>query len=331
VNNFKNYNFIFLLYFSRSGSTYFSKVLAENCKDLTILPESNYFRIILSHYKIYKKFDPKNLTHLILEDPKFKFFEVSRENLMTALRLCNNHLEAIMAVTSLILENRKRSDYKNVLIKDGGLVDFVGEIRSLFPNPKILFIQRDPRGCINSLLHSPKIFLKGNSSMGWNDIEMCCSNYMSYLKKINKLETCSIYNVTYESLLRNEIQATKRALVYITLEASIEKVAVAKNFILQKENIAHRNVFERAKKNRAYAWKHELEDWEIKYIEFRLSKFIPLALCLNNNSNLNLACLKAASNHLIGATRLNLYRVERYLLKGNFNLLLLKLQLKMGF
>jgi len=326
-----NYNFIFLLYLSRSGSTYFTKVLVEDCDSITILPETNYFRTILSHFKIFKKFDARCLSGLILEDPKFKAFNVSKENLINTLATCNNHREAIYVVTSLLLEKRNGLDTKNILIKDGGLVDFAEEINLLFADPKIIFIQRDPRGGINSLLHSPKIFVKGVSSMGWNDIEMCCNSYESYLKKISiQLKTIPYHKVTFESLIRNEKAIIEKTLVYLKLDAGSEKVEVDQSWLLGQETEAHKNVFEPADKDRIYAWKRELEDWEIKYIEFRLHNFIPLQTLINNRSNLTLARCRAKGNHFIGATRLNIYRGRRYFLGGNFNLLFLKLKLKLA-
>ena len=101
------YNFIFLLHVSRSGSTYLSRLLAENCGDLAVISETNYFRILIAHKKIYKEYQPDKLVSLIVEDPKFKGFNFSKSELLERLQKCDNHKQAIFSVTNMILEKMK--------------------------------------------------------------------------------------------------------------------------------------------------------------------------------------------------------------------------------
>jgi sulfotransferase family protein len=326
---FEKYNFIFLLYLSRSGSTYFSRLLAENGKNLTVLPETNYFSNILSHFKIFNKYDAKSVSNLIFEDPKFRLFNITKESLDVSLILCDDYDQAIQEVTKIILEKEGLRHSENVLVKDGRLIDFLKEIKILFTLPKILFIQRDPRGCINSLLHSPKIFIKGNSSMGWNDIEMCCNSYETYLKKINNIsENFQIFKISYEALVKSEAETIHDSLQYLELSLVDSKNSVAESFIRKQEKLAHKNVFETPDDARISAWQKELDAWEIEFIEFRLGQFIPETARTRIKASLSMARTKAKAYHVLGLARLNLYRINRYVFNGNFKLLFLKFKLK---
>lgn len=327
----EKYNFIFLLYVSRSGSTYFSRVLAENSKNLTVLPETNYFSNILSHFKIFKKYDAKSVSNLIFEDPKFRLFDISKHTLDATLNLCSDYMQAIQAVTKNIMEKEGIRHLENILIKDGRLVDFLEEIEILFARPKILFIQRDPRGCINSLLHSPKIFIKGNSSMGWNDIEMCCNSYETYLQKINSFSgKYPIFKLSYETLIKSEGETIHNTLQYLGLSSVVSKNKIEGSFIRKQEKLAHKNVFDAADDTRISAWQKELKAWEIGFIEFRLSQFIPESSQMSKNTSLLVARIKAKAYHVFGLTRLNLYRINRYVFNGNFKFLFLKFKLKVN-
>ena len=316
------YNFIFLLHVSRSGSTYLSRLLAENCSDLAVISETNYFRILIAHKKIYKEYQPDKLVNLILEDPKFKGFKFSKSELLERLQKCDNHKQAIFSVTKMILEKLKIKNVHNVLIKDGSLVDFIPDIALQFEDFKIIHIKRDPRACINSILHTPKAFYKGRSSMGWDDIEFCVNQYQKYMGKMERLELAigNIFTVTYEELVRDKNQVLQNVLNFLMLRPSVEDKTKTDNYLRKQEFRIHRNIYRSSQIERTDAWKQELKKWEIIYIESRLSAIIPNKIAAYSASRLFISKLFAKKNHLIGMCNLNSYRLRRYVLRGNLDM-----------
>lgn len=326
------FNFILLLHLSRSGSTYLARHLAENCSDLAVISETNYFRTLLAHQKIDKKYQPKKLALLITEDPKFKSFQFSKKEILEALQNCENHKEAIISITEMILYRLGINGVTNILIKDGGLVDFIPEVVTLFPNIKIIHITRDPRGCINSMLHTPKSFNKGKSSMGWDDIALCVSQYQDFMVKINKIEGAGIamLPVIYENLVSDKNAVIENAINYLELLPCAEDKNRSKNLLRKKELIIHKNIYNPEKKERVSAWKHELKRWEIIYIESKLKAFIPEPTIKKNSFSLIFSVLRAWINHIAGMFKLTVYRIKRYLLIGNLSMFFLKLKLRLA-
>ncbi len=324
------FKFIFLLYVSRSGSTYLSRLLAENCSDLAVIAETNYFRIIIAHQRIYKQYQPSVLAKLIAEDPKFKGFQFSKKEIIGVLNQCETHREAILATTKFIIHKKGIKETQNILIKDGGLVDFITEINTLFPGSKLLHIQRDPRGCINSLLHTPKAFIRGKSSMGWNDIEMCVRQYEVYLGKIEALTANNkIMHLHYEDLLGETNEVLLQLIKSLSLRPNHKSDIVQWNGLREEELVIHKNLYKPAQKDRLTAWKHELETWEIIYIERKLWKYIDKPSVAYSKKTLLKSILKARLNHILGGARLNVYRLNRYLLNGNLSLFFYKVRLKL--
>lgn len=324
------YNFIFLLHVSRSGSTYLSRLLAENCGDLAVISETNYFRILIAHQKIYKEYQPNKLANLILEDPKFKAFKFSYAEVLKQLQRCDNHKQAIFSVTKMILEKLQIENINNVLIKDGGLVDFIPEIASQFEEFKIIHIKRDPRACINSILHTPKAFYKGRSSMGWDDIEFCVNQYQKYMGKMERISLSigNILTIAYEDLVKDKNQVVQNVITYLKLQPSTEDKTRTDNYLRKQEFRIHRNIYRSSQIERTDAWQKELKKWEIIYIESRLKSLIPNPSILHKKSNLLVSMFLAKKNHLMGMINLNIYRTRRYLLKGNLNMFFLKVRLK---
>ncbi|MDP2693039.1 MAG: sulfotransferase [bacterium] len=326
------FNFILLLHLSRSGSTYLARHLTENCSDLAVISETNYFRTLLAHQKIHKKYQPKKLALLITEDPKFKSFQFSEKEILKMLQTCGNHKEAIIFITEMILYKLGIKGVANIVIKDGGLVDFIPEVTALFPNIKIIHIKRDPRGCINSMLHTPKSFNRGKSSMGWDDIALCVTQYQVFMAKINKIEGEGIplLTVIYKDLVTDKEAVIKNAISYLELQPCAEDKNRSKNFLRKQELIIHKNIYNPEKKERVSAWKHELKRWEIIYIESRLKAFILKPTIKKNSFNLMYSVLRAGINHIAGMFKLTVYRIKRYLLTGNLSKFFLKLKLRLA-
>lgn len=324
-------NFIVLLYVSRSGSTYLARLLAEKCEDLAVIPETNYFRILTAHQKVHKKYQPEKLAHLIMEDPKFKGFHISQSETLEILQNSNTHKAAIIAITKRILFGLGMEDVKNVIIKDGGLLDYLPEITAQFENTKVIHIQRDARACINSLLHTPKAFHPGKSSMGWNDIELCTKQYARYIKKINTITISSdnFLALNYENLVDNVPQTLKKTIAFLGLKLSGEDKSRTKNYLRKEERPIHSNIYRHSQRNRKNAWQQELKKWEIVYIEKKLKTFLPKTTEYSIYG-LGVSYTKARAKHVVGMAHLTHYRIKRYLFKPNLSLFYLKLKLRLA-
>lgn len=326
------YNFIILLYVSRSGSTFLAKQIADASSDVVVIPESRYLRTIAAHSAYSKEYNAVKLASLILEDPRFSGFYIEKNTVEKTLLNCRTHKEAGMAMTQLIIKSMGYPNTTNVLIKDGGFINYIDAVQQLYPSVRFLHIQRDPRACINSLLNTPKAFIKGNTSMGWNDIVLCSTQYKKYIDKVNTLEAAgnNVTTVQYEALITNTEDVVSNTLQRFGLSVNSIKSRDERYHLRKQESEIHKNVHKSAQKTRTDAWQTELKKWEKIYIEHELAAFIATPSVTPTKSELRRAKIRAKKNHFIASVKLNTHRVERYVLSGNFDLLLLKLKSRLS-
>ena len=100
---------------------------------------------------------------------------------------------------------------------------WVGFIKMIFPNSKIIHVKRDIKD--NSLSIYKNLF--GTSDMNWsyneNNIIKFIKNYRDVMNYWNDRYKNSIYDIKYENLVNNKIEETKKLFSYCDLEWS-EKV-----------------------------------------------------------------------------------------------------------
>ena len=131
----------------RSGTTLLSGLITGNDRCVPNIPECTYITQIMKHY-----YDIVNYSD------KARFSIYARDN-ETLLCVYKKHVENMLGI---VLSQFNNVSYDSLVLKDPELSLYADLIPLFFQNSKIIYIVRDPRAIIASMI---KVFIKKDSSL----------------------------------------------------------------------------------------------------------------------------------------------------------------------
>ncbi len=170
-------------------------------------------------------------------------------------------------IKSVIKKKQKKYPQKTLLEKTPLHILHINDILHLFPKSKIIYIQRDPRATISSMLNS-NFFNFANSL---DDAIEKYSNYISAAQPF--LNHPNIKIVKYENLLKDTKKELLKILNFLKIKYSIEDLNKAIQENSQNSKVAIKGVF---RKGFADGYKDELTEIQLKKIYFRLKNIFDL-------------------------------------------------------
>ncbi len=209
-NNFKNLNnsnnkMIFILGMPRSGTT-----LVE--------------QIIANHKEVYGAGELKDLTEVIKEN----FFSNSKIKFPEKFDIKNKNFFASMG--KKYLENLNRFNINKDYITDKAPLNFrwIGLIKLILPESKIIHCMRDPKDNCLSLF---KNVFEGqlNFSYSLEEIGKFHKLYQNLMDFWQKLLPDFIYNISYEKLVSNQEEETRKLLDFCNLNWDEKCLSFYKN------------------------------------------------------------------------------------------------------
>lgn len=168
-------------------------------------------------------------------------------------------------IKKVILKKQRKFTNKILIEKTPTHIMHVGRILKLFPDSKIIYIQRDPRAVISSMLNST--FFNFADSL-----EDAIEKYTMYMNAIEPfLDNHNIFSVKYENLYNNTDKYLEEILRFIDIKNSTEerKRAILENNKKTKVNI--RGVFRKGTIN---SYLDDLSEQKIDKIERALRDII---------------------------------------------------------
>jgi len=154
---------------------------------------------------------------------------------------------------------------KVIIEKTPSHILHIRRIIKLFPTAKIIYIMRDPRAVISSMLHS-KFFHFANS------VEEALTLYTTYINAAKPyLHYKNLYLVKYEDLIAQPRVTLQKILQFIGVKATLQEVqqAIIENYRRVKVNI--KGVF---RKGQVDSYKQDLTKDQIMQVETALSDII---------------------------------------------------------
>ena len=168
-------------------------------------------QILASHSKVYGAGELSFLTDSI----KREFF---KDNKFIADNTTMITEEKLSVIKDLYLKNIKNFDYDEVYLSDKNPLNYlwIGFIRLIFPNSKIVHINRDL--CDNFFSLYKNTF---DGNMNWcfdkSDLLNYCLNYKKLMKFWNNKISNYILNINYENLISNTDMEIKKILSFCDL------------------------------------------------------------------------------------------------------------------
>ena len=254
----------FILYDGRSGSTYISKLIAESSAVL-IPHESNFIHTIANHFgtKSIQKEELEDLFTKILEEEKFRDWELSKRDLLNLFANTQYPIDAAFLITEILdYYQKQEGGFLAVGIKKGAYLKIYDYLWSMFPEAKFIFITRDGRAVYGSkkkghLLRHGKAFLTDPQAgaIKWTGIQ----RKFSYLAK-NEGRTLKI---KYEDVITQPDKKIRQILNFLEVPYGGKgKIQVARRL-----NQLHSNINEKPLMERIHSWKSELNASEILKFE----------------------------------------------------------------
>ncbi|MFZ7126469.1 MAG: sulfotransferase family protein [Desulfobacterales bacterium] len=201
-----------LLYDSRSGSTYFSRILDEQ-EGISVSVESTFF-VHLMEMECLDCAD-KIINHLIKKDFRFKNI-FSRPKQFYKCFDSLNHPTPYDVARCIMSAHFPETDRSSIwIIKCGMFLHHLIGVAEYYPRMRFLHILRDGRAVLNSKMHANRVYRKGKMA---EDVFTPARVWRGYVTVANRTKAACpdrLLEVRYESLLtsqENEIRRVRRFL-----------------------------------------------------------------------------------------------------------------------
>ena len=280
IGNEKELRLSFLLFRSRSGSTFFGDRLSRH-PEVLVAPETNtvpriyrYFKkdIIIKNNKNYR-----NIAKILLSDKKTKYWNISEEQLTEKLskNKITNWESALFCLCQIYRDNVKPEAKVIVIKKSGWYYKNIDILLKTFHNSISMWVIRDPRAVYNSASHAIHSTRKKpmeknvvKNALGWRE----------FIKLFNKASikwTGRVISVRYETLIAQTSEILKKVWHNLDVKTisdyEIEKILVEKkksHLITPETTHLHKNVYYQTLTEPLEKWKRTLPNWKKSVIQF---------------------------------------------------------------
>jgi len=264
---------VFLTHMNRTGSTYLCNILDKYAK-ISVGIEGNFpDNLFIKCTEINNSESLKIYLDLLYIDKHFCDWNIDRNILETELLKAYTYPISFIDVIKTALKLYFNTNISEIYIHKAGVyIMYVDQILQKYPNVKMIYIYRDPRAVYNSLKKSKDI---NNKKMAVRPFGMI-DQYKNYFVLEKKQRTNkNVHIIKYENLILNIEDEINKLLFFLNVNDKILKINSDKIYcekIPKNQNHLHNNISKKPMHSRINAWKSELNNAEINYIQNNLRK-----------------------------------------------------------
>jgi len=262
-------NILYVIGFQRSGTTLLCHLLDKH-PEITCAEEPEITKRIT-----YEQFD-------LLKDPEFdsirkslEFYGIDKKEYVF---LVNNYLTSKFDTHTFIRKCYELFNKKNAKITGAKEVcdltafnyDYLTKLSTYHENKiKIVFIERDPKGVVNSF-RKMGFFPPGRKEICFSNLKKFVKEYLKCMNYIYKnLLHLNTHYLLYEDLINDSTKELKKIYEFLNVDSSNKII----NDILVRNSKGIRINFNGVKNNFMKEWNQTLNDNEKKWIEKKYNKF----------------------------------------------------------
>lgn len=265
----------FLLYYSRSGSTFLSSRL-DRYEDTGVSLESGFMRtLILKKELLQNTRDPEEAYALLKGSSRFDNLGVSLEGLVRYLKPEGGYGvgELGRAVLAAHFEDRK-PDAEAWVVKDGPNGYWMNQISRELPDARFVHVLRDGRAVLNSGLNNVRPYAVGERMA--RDPATVARTWTRFVETIDGYAVVHpghVLQCRYEDLMADEAGEVSRVREFLGLGAVAEPEAQESGGyyerLPEREKAIHRLISGSPERGRVEAWREELARGDRLVFEFR--------------------------------------------------------------
>lgn len=264
---------VFLLYYSRSGSTFLSSRL-DAYGDIGVTVESHFTRaLILDREELSAAHAPREVHKLLAREERFMNLGVSAEDLEAHLRGGGGYGagEVARAVLAAYFAPRKPGA-KVWVVKDGTNGYWIRQLAREIPEARFIHVIRDGRAVMNSGLNNERPYARGER-MTRDPLTLArlWSRFVDGIADFAAESPGRVIEVRYEDLIsgeESELARVRRSLGLPEARRSGDGSGYYAN-IPEKERTLHGLVSGEAVSGRIEAWRKELRPGDLLVFERR--------------------------------------------------------------
>lgn len=257
----------FIVYDSRSGSTFLANLLIKYAK-IAIPPESNFIRRIFFQYSKnsvdYKK-DLENIIDVIYGERKFSDWGIKRTTIKkTAEDLLPMSIRRFISLVCTIYKDKNFPNSEIFGIKKGGYMRHHKKLKTIFPKSKFITIIRDGRAIFNSKKHSIRSETgKPFETNPFRAAKVWCEK-LRFFKEIKTNYEKDTLIISYEKMVSDTDQKLRLVCDFLNITYNSSYTSHDKKYLVSNRyGNLHKNVEKNALTYRISAWQESLSAAEI--------------------------------------------------------------------
>jgi hypothetical protein len=258
-----------LLYFPRSGSTFFASLAARHCDDLLVVPELRLPLLLVSRDPLPGQATRDYLLDLVREDYQFAATGLDQSDVERSIeRMPVYSAENFLLALAETMAAKTGANPAWVMYKCGAVAHWWPALPGKLPNTRLVHVYRDGRGAVCSAINTERPYRPG-SAMGRGDAWEQAGRWRDYMQTLERIAARhdSLYEIRYEKLCerpQREIASFAKAFALSATDPESGTFSVA-----SAERAIHANIDRPALAERIDAWKTELKPWQGLVCEIR--------------------------------------------------------------
>ncbi len=253
----------FILGRERSGTTLLCNLL-NNHPEVFVPPESPFISFLASKYAGKKTIYAKEFIEDLYKEPYFNLWKVDKEDLLASLKKASK--PDFTTFCKIVLQAKTNKNPACIGDKNPTHSVFARQLQKKFPEAKFIWLIRDYRAQVNSML---KVNFEQKNC---TSLSIRWKKYNQEIYKIYKKNPAKVCLVRYEDLVSIPSKKLKEISAFLGIEF-LENLTINHNHQQQFIPEHHKSLKKALNTNAVSSWKEELSKEEIAICERYAGKF----------------------------------------------------------